>query len=111
MNNFKTILSVFLVLLLGVAEAIAGSDTLVGVNEDLINAAKNADLPELKRLLDNGADVNARGDKVAPALHLASSNGHLKVVETLLAKGADVNSKDVFGILRCILHPLLEVMK
>jgi hypothetical protein len=33
---------------------------IAGVNEDLITASMRGDLPEVKRLLAKGADVNAK---------------------------------------------------
>ena len=69
-----------------------------GADEDLIAAAKRGALPEIKRLLDQGAQVNAKDkDEVTP-LMLASENGRLDIVQTLLDKGADVNVKDSYGM-------------
>jgi ankyrin repeat protein len=67
--------------------------------DDLINAAKNGDLPRVIALLDAGADVNARRlvakYDVNPdtPLMCASEEGHLEVVQALLAKGANVNAR------------------
>ena len=43
-------------------------------------------------LLDNGADIDARGDMRGTALELASNNGYENVVRMLLDNGADVNA-------------------
>ena len=75
---------------------------VAGVNEDLIAAAFNGDLPEVQRLLAKGAEVNAKTNEGpnelisangSTALMLASWRGHLEVVRVLLAKRADVNAK------------------
>jgi Ankyrin repeats (many copies) len=45
-------------------------------------------------LLQNGANVNARADAGATALHSAAWNGDLRMVKLLVAAGADVNARD-----------------
>ena len=59
----------------------------------LLTKAYEGNNDEVKLLLIQGADVNARNNNEVTALMLASQAGHLDVVRTLLAKGADVNSK------------------
>ncbi|GMH09144.1 hypothetical protein Nepgr_010984 [Nepenthes gracilis] len=59
--------------------------------------ARKGDLKEVKRLLDEGMDVNvaAWGPKsqgVTP-LHLAAEGGHLKVMDVLLECGADIDTR------------------
>jgi ankyrin repeat protein len=44
-------------------------------------------------LLQNGADVNAKGWNAATPLHWAANNGHIQVVKLLLTKGAQINAK------------------
>jgi ankyrin repeat protein len=61
--------------------------------DDLINAAKQGDLPRVKTLVADGADVNAKNSDGATALMVASETRNLEVVQSLLAKGADVNAK------------------
>ncbi len=50
----------------------------------------------VRRLLDLGADVEARDQQAGP-LHLAAGAGHLGVIETLLEAGIDVNGLDGSG--------------
>lgn len=44
-------------------------------------------------LLDNGADVNARGGHYSTALQAACYKGHHKIIELLVDKGADLNAQ------------------
>jgi len=48
-------------------------------------------------LIENGADVNARGFLGTATLHSAALDGHKEIVELLIAKGANVNVKDDGG--------------
>ena len=48
-------------------------------------------------LLDNSADIDARGLYGDSPLHLASSYGQLKTAEMLLSRNADKNAKDNAG--------------
>src|SRR5215813_5986299 len=66
------------------------------VNEDLIAAAKKGDVEAVKSLIAKGANVNARTNYGATALHFAADRGHLEVVKALVEAGADVNAKDEF---------------
>ncbi|PQE10620.1 NB-ARC and Ankyrin domain protein [Rutstroemia sp. NJR-2017a WRK4] len=46
----------------------------------------------MHRLIDLGANVNARGGKYGSALQAASARGYFSIVELLLDRGADVNT-------------------
>jgi glutaminase len=57
-------------------------------------AASKGDLPEIKRLVANGIDLNESDYDGRTALHLAASNGHIDVVSYLINKGVNLAPKD-----------------
>jgi outer membrane protein assembly factor BamB len=61
-----------------------------------IDAARDGDLATVKRLLGEGADVNATTKYGATALAYAADKGHVEIVRLLLDRGADVNVTDTF---------------
>jgi len=67
------------------------------VDLSLFTAAKNGEQQEVKALLDQGADINAKDDQGMTALHLAAQGGHTDVVEFLLSKDADINAQNIKG--------------
>ena len=56
----------------------------------LMNASDNE---ELKRLLENGIDINAKDGDGWTALMDASNKGNLEIAKYLLENGADINSQ------------------
>jgi ankyrin repeat protein len=87
------ILGLFLVIL--VSGASFGADS--AKNQDLMKACEKGNLEDVKRLLNERTDINAKDDEGQTALMGASGKGHAEVVEVLLAKGADINAKDKNG--------------
>src|SRR5260370_871056 len=63
----------------------------------LLDAAEAGDNAEVRNLLREGADVNAKGSYGSTALIGAAARGHTNTLRTLLEKGADVNAKDNNG--------------
>jgi ankyrin repeat protein len=57
----------------------------------LIEAADNGHLDVVKLLIENGADVNLKGEAWYGPLHAAAAKGHIEVVKILLENGADIN--------------------
>ncbi|MDH4241493.1 MAG: ankyrin repeat domain-containing protein [Phycisphaerae bacterium] len=56
----------------------------------LIEAAANGHLDVVKLIIENGADVNLKGEAWYGPLHAAAAKGHIEVVKILLENGADV---------------------
>jgi ankyrin repeat protein len=97
-NRFLRAFLIFITIVLQFVFADANlADTLNNtLDADFIKAAFAGEFPEVKRLLDKGANVNAKRDNGVTALMGASIEGHQEVVELLLAKGADVDAKVYF---------------
>ncbi len=64
--------------------------------EMLLAATRKGDLPLVKKLLDEGANVNARTRYDSTPLFFACDRGHLEIARLLIERGADVNVKDNF---------------
>ncbi|GMY33649.1 Transmembrane protein [Fagus crenata] len=59
--------------------------------------ARKGDLKEVKRLLNDGMDVNVSAwgpkSKGVTPLHLAAEGGHLEVMDELLERGANIDAR------------------
>ena len=64
--------------------------------EQLQEAARKGDAATVKKLLDEGVDVNTRFRYNATALFYAADHGHVDVVKVLLDHGAAMDVKDTF---------------
>jgi ankyrin repeat protein len=67
------------------------------INYSLLDAAKRGDIAEIKELLKNGADINAKNNDGETALMQAVIFWHKDVCALLLEKGADMEAKDKVG--------------
>jgi len=67
------------------------------ITEKLYGVAGSGDVTEVQKLLNSGADVNAKTRNGETALHSAVIQGHREVLELLLANGADVNALNGYG--------------
>ncbi|MGL9757805.1 MAG: ankyrin repeat domain-containing protein [Wolbachia sp.] len=67
------------------------------LNEQLINAAKEGNIEQIRKLIEDGADVNAINEFRQTPLHKAIELGRRETAELLLEKGADVNAADRCG--------------
>jgi len=63
----------------------------------LHQAAERGDVAAVEKLLDEGADVNARDEGGASPLHAAAFAGHRNVIRLLIKRGADINLEDNDG--------------
>jgi len=64
--------------------------------EQFQDAARKGDAAAVKKLLDEGVDVNTKFRYNATALFYACDAGHVDVVKVLLDRGADMTVKDTF---------------
>lgn len=78
--------------------AVTASAAHAGVDEDLLGAVLDNDLPALTTALEGGADADAHGERNATALMLAAERGYLDVMRRLLDAGADPNALRDDGI-------------
>jgi ankyrin repeat protein len=66
-------------------------------DQQLLEAAKENNMPEVLRLLSVGADVNVKDYGDRTPLHWACENGHIQVLQALLDHGAHIEAKDSDG--------------
>lgn len=64
---------------------------------ELIWAASNGDMQEIRRLFAEGIDLNTADYDGRTALHLAASEGKLDVVKFLIEKGVKLDVEDRWG--------------
>lgn len=62
-------------------------------DDPLHDACYAGNKDEVKRLLDQGYDVNLRDATKATPLHYAASGGHVEIVNMLLDRGADIHAQ------------------
>jgi ankyrin repeat protein len=67
------------------------------INKNLIEAVNNGNLLEVEKILQQGADVNAKDKDGWSALHIAVNDVLVEIVNTLVRKGADVAAMDGAG--------------
>jgi uncharacterized protein len=85
-----------MVVLLGAATGLGQSPAPSDKADALAEAARKGDAAVVKKLLDEGVDVNTKFRYGATALSYACDRGHLDVVKLLIDRGADVHVKDTF---------------
>ncbi|MBV8143695.1 MAG: ankyrin repeat domain-containing protein [Gammaproteobacteria bacterium] len=71
--------------------------SLRGINKELFLALEAGDGAKISRLLDAGADVNARGYQEAGPLYWAAIGSPPAIVQLLIDRGAKVDDKDMYG--------------
>jgi ankyrin repeat protein len=66
------------------------------LDQRLIDAAWQNDVPRARRLIEQGADVNHQDETQQSAYLIAASEGYVQLLDLALAHGAQVNDKDSF---------------
>lgn len=94
-RTIKSVMSTAFVLLFGVV-LLAQAPTPTDKADALGEAARKGDVAAVKKLLDEGVDVNSKFRYGATSLSYACDRGHVDVVKLLLERGADVNVRDSF---------------
>ena len=64
---------------------------------DLHTAATKGDIATITRLLDRGADIEARDENGETPLHRAAWKGANDILDTLIRRGADAHAKNNKG--------------
>ena len=67
------------------------------LNKRLWESVLIGDVEQVTRLIDQGAEVDARDWEEKTPLHQASLYGRVHIVKELIARGADVNAQDEHG--------------
>jgi uncharacterized protein len=96
MVHTRRIVASALLVLLGATTPLAQSAASGEKADALSAAARRGDAAAVKKLLDEGLDVNTKFRYNATALSYAADRGHVDVVKLLLDRGADVHAKDTF---------------
>jgi len=67
-------------------------------SDELVQATKKGEIETVKRLLDNGADVETRDSKFNSSLLMwAAHEGHADILELLIQKGAIIDASKQDG--------------
>jgi len=95
-----------LILVLAVLIIIGGCETTPKTQEEredvnqevFFQAVKSGDYAEVKRLIEEGADVNAQNNDGWTALMWATHYGYPEFAKLLIDKGADINAQNNKGL-------------
>ena len=81
----------------GAVEEVISDEEAERLGLELIEASHSDRMDEIERLIEAGADVNAKNEKGGTALMYASIVGNLEILEKLIEKGADIDAKSARG--------------
>jgi ankyrin repeat protein len=87
-KRFLPVLVAVLALLPSRGTAVPGN-----LNEQLVEAARQGDVASVTKLLNDGADPNAKNEDGVPVSWQAIAAGNLQLIRLLVEKGADINGK------------------
>lgn len=66
-------------------------------NKLLIASVEKGNVEFIKKMIKNGAEINAAGTSGNTSLHLAAIRSNLQVINTLIKSGANINSRNNMG--------------
>lgn len=72
-------------------------DPVKSYTAELLSAASEGQVGEVRKFVEMGADVGAHCQNGCTALHLAAMKGHAETVKLLVDLGAYVRARDEFG--------------
>ena len=95
----KALIAIFCpIILFSLSQRVEGQTSSNSVNAELFEAAKTGDTTGVQRLLQNGANLEAKDELFGnTALLGATRDGKVEVVKLLLDRGADIEAKDNTG--------------
>lgn len=67
-------------------------------NSELIESVINNDVENVKSLLQNKPDINAKDNHGCTPLHNTCEHGDVEIIKLLIEHGADVNAKNNEGL-------------
>ena len=91
-RTLVSILIIVLAVLIVTDNYVTASD-----KEVFFQSVRSGDYAGVKKLIEEGTDVNAQTKEGVPALMIASIIGHIEVAKLLIEEGADVNTRDNDG--------------
>ena len=93
MKPLKTLLIASLLLLSATASSVDYAKSFLSIK--LLEMAHTPNLYEVRRLVDEGANVNYANNNGETAMHAAASRGHLHVIQYLRTKRANMNARTI----------------
>jgi len=85
------------------------------LNSELLKAARSRDVEKVKKLIDKGADIEARNEDGWTPLIIASNYGYSEIVRVLIENGADANMKDErskeTALMFAVFHNLIDIVE
>lgn len=75
-----------------------GAASAAEPGKELLSAAKDGDLPRIRKLVGAGAGLESKDKKGKTPLILAAERGHVDAVKLLLERGANADARDKEGL-------------
>ena len=99
MRNFRLVFTI--IMITAALSAFYGCKRTINpaLTDQFVKASYDGDIEKVKKLYDEGADINAesKANYDNTAFITAANSGKIEIVEFLLKKGVDVNQKNSSG--------------